>query len=74
MVLIKRPPPGISLYLFFKAINKMDCVLCNDKDTSKSLVANVLLDSYEIVLSRLQERDKYKDGPVLNFVERAAAK
>ena len=61
-------------YLLSKEINKMDCVLCNDKDTSKSLVANPLLDLFEKILSKLQERAKYKDGPVLNFVERAAGK
>ena len=48
----------------------MDCVICNEKDTSKSFVANPSLDSFEKILSRSRERAEYKDSTVLNFVER----
>ena len=57
--------------LLFKEISKMNCVLCNGKDTLKTFTANSSLDLFEKVLSRSQERPKYKGNTVLNFVERS---
>ena len=47
----------------------MDCILRNEKDTSKSFEGNSSLYSFEKVLNRQQKRDKYKNSTALNVVE-----
>ena len=48
----------------------MNYLLCNDKETSKSIVENPSLNLFEKVLSGPRETAKYRDSTLLNFVER----
>lgn len=49
----------------------MECIVCLKTDGKKKLVTPPSLDSQQKVLERLRERAKYKDGPVMEHVERS---
>lgn len=49
----------------------MECIVCLKTDGKKKLVTPPSLDSQQKVLERLRERAQYKDGPVMEHVERS---
>ena len=49
----------------------MECIVCLKTDGKKKHVTPPSLDSQQKVLERLRERAKYKDGPVMENVERS---
>ena len=49
----------------------MECIVCLKTDGKEKLVTPSSLDSQQRVLQRLRERAKYKDGPVMEHVERS---